>query len=576
MPVYEVSDGERTLELEGDSPPTEQELEQIFAQLKPQQPDLSVGEKIQGGLETALQVGSSIVAEPVAGLAGIVGSILPGEQGQGARAVEATREALTFEPRSEAGQRVSQNLGEALAPVGEALADAQQTVGDAGFEAAGGDGKFAAAVGAGGQLVPEVLLGALPFVGNALRRSKNAVIQAKRASIGEKIANKVPEKETAKFALDAKGDVTKFKPAKEAINQGFDEGVIAAINVADDVDIEQMAKVLDRAQKGSENARFAATNRPSDVVGDSLQKRIVHVKRMNTRAGRELDGIAANLAGDVDVQPAMNTFVDDLRKLDIDIDAEGNLVFEGSQLDGLKGPQKTLKTVVNRVVNTTNPSPQAIHKLKRFIDAQVTFGKSQRGLQGQAEAAIKKLRRNLDQSLDAEFPEYKRVNDTYSETIQALDDFQSVAGQKMDLFGPNADKAIGTLSRRLLSNAQSRINLLDSIEEITGVANKYGGKFTDDLVTQVMFVDELGRRFGAAAKTSLQGDAEKAAGSLIRSGVRETLIDQAAKGVGKAFGKTDKDAYLAMRRLLAELKRRQRQNTPNSRVEPRVGPPTSD
>ena len=45
------------------------------------------------------------IAEPIAGLAGIAQAINPfAEPGAGVRAIEATREALTFQPRTEAGK----------------------------------------------------------------------------------------------------------------------------------------------------------------------------------------------------------------------------------------------------------------------------------------------------------------------------------------------------------------------------------------------------------------------------------------------------------------------------------------
>jgi hypothetical protein len=50
--------------------------------------------------ESGLAVGSSMVAPVVGGYAGIAGSLLPGEPGQGARWSERVTKALTFEPRS--------------------------------------------------------------------------------------------------------------------------------------------------------------------------------------------------------------------------------------------------------------------------------------------------------------------------------------------------------------------------------------------------------------------------------------------------------------------------------------------
>jgi hypothetical protein len=118
-----------------------------------------------GVIEPLATIGSSILAEPVAGVAGIVGGILPGEEGQAANFVESTREALTFKPRTEKGQAGLQAVGEFVRPVGEVITSAEQSLGDAGFELAGPAG------GAVGATIPTALGEALGvFGGRALQR----------------------------------------------------------------------------------------------------------------------------------------------------------------------------------------------------------------------------------------------------------------------------------------------------------------------------------------------------------------------------------------------------------------------
>lgn len=56
--------------------------------------------------ELVAHAATSSVAAPLAGLAGIAGTILPGPQGQGANWVEGVQQALTYQPRTEAGQAV--------------------------------------------------------------------------------------------------------------------------------------------------------------------------------------------------------------------------------------------------------------------------------------------------------------------------------------------------------------------------------------------------------------------------------------------------------------------------------------
>ncbi|MCP3999403.1 MAG: hypothetical protein GY727_00615 [Gammaproteobacteria bacterium] len=98
----------------------------------------TTGDKAVGTLETIGTVGSSMIAEPIAGLAGIAQSINPfADEGAGAQAVQATREALTYEPRTEEGKEQLQSVGEALSPVGEVLEGVERGLGETVLEKTG-------------------------------------------------------------------------------------------------------------------------------------------------------------------------------------------------------------------------------------------------------------------------------------------------------------------------------------------------------------------------------------------------------------------------------------------------------
>jgi len=112
----------------------------LLAELQQAQPqaDPSFGQQALGALENVGSLISGAVAEPVAGLAGIAQSINPfADEGAGARAVEATREALTIKPSTEAGQAQQQAIGETLAPVGQALSSAEKFLGENTLELTG-------------------------------------------------------------------------------------------------------------------------------------------------------------------------------------------------------------------------------------------------------------------------------------------------------------------------------------------------------------------------------------------------------------------------------------------------------
>ena len=157
--------------------------------------------------------------------------------------------------------------------------------------------------------------------------------------------------------------------------------------------------------------------------------------------------------------------------------------------------------------------------------------------------------------MDSNFPNYNTANTKYADTVGALDALQDVAGKKMDLFGPNAEKATGTLLRRMMSNAQSRVNLVDAVDSLESMSKKYGGAFTDDISSQMLFVDELDNVFGSVARTSFAGEAAKGIrkGAEAITGQRTALgtaLDIGAAGVEKLRGINEEGAFKAINELL--------------------------
>lgn len=125
-----------------------------------QEDQWGVADYLMSVLEPAAMMASGALAEPVAGLAGIAGTMMPGEEGQGAEFVEKTREALTYEPKSYGGQAAMEGIGEALTTgtTGKVLKGAgelYEKAGDVGYEVAGPGG--GAAVKTVIAAIPELL-----------------------------------------------------------------------------------------------------------------------------------------------------------------------------------------------------------------------------------------------------------------------------------------------------------------------------------------------------------------------------------------------------------------------------------
>ena len=94
-------------------------------------------------VEPAATMASAMVAEPVSGFVGLAAT--PFGSDVATRAINKTQEAMTYQPRTEAGMQGLQSLSNFMAPVGQAFEGASSFLGDAAFDTTGSPALGAAA-----------------------------------------------------------------------------------------------------------------------------------------------------------------------------------------------------------------------------------------------------------------------------------------------------------------------------------------------------------------------------------------------------------------------------------------------
>jgi hypothetical protein len=245
MPIFEITDPQgRTLEIEGDTPPTEAELNQIFASIgaepapaiapapaapapfgamapvAPAQPIAPEAAQAMGAapqeiLEPAAAIASSIIAEPLAGLAGL--ATLPFDDAEQAEQnIQAVREALTFVPRTPEGMKALRRVAEVVQPVGETIEAIETGLGDLVFEATDSP-----ALAAGATALPAATMEALGFgIGRRAARVKAGVPQPPKKVPTPK---QVSEKQITKALVESAPDISNIKDASRAIYKEIDD-----------------------------------------------------------------------------------------------------------------------------------------------------------------------------------------------------------------------------------------------------------------------------------------------------------------------------------------------------------------
>ncbi len=359
--------------------------------------------------------------------------------------------------------------------------------------------------------------------------------------VADEMAEPAPERSLAKYIENGAGGLETDPLMKKAVKQGYDPGVVAAVKGASKADKTNMTDMVNIMKRGKENARYAMSNRPSDVPGQSLLNRINAIKELNKTSGESIKAASRQLIGqDVDITDIMGNFFESLDEIGVTINNNLKPKFKNSDVEFNAGAKAAITGMIKRLQRGkagVQPDAYELHRMKLLIDDMVTYGKSGEGIKGKTERILKKLRADIDNELDTNFPDYNEVNTVYADTITALDSLKDITGKKMNLNGPNANKALGTLLRRLNSNAQSRIPLVDSIENITSINKKYGNYFDDDIETLMIMADSLDDVFGPVAKSSLAGETAKGVKAAARKAGSGDAVGAISEGAGVAASK---------------------------------------
>ena len=477
MPTYIVTDPKtgRKLKLTGDSPPTEGELDNIFAQYisnsetlnesaeNPEVPDggqvsyakqrdSSTTDKIKGAGEAALTAATGATTGALGfGVGTLEGAAkyLMGDitQEEAMQIAQQRASDLTYEPKTDAGKEIVGDIGDTL-----------------------------------GVLPP--VLGTAPVVG--LNASSKIKLSKTRSPLAKRIAQE--SKGLTKKSFDKKLGSDRFTPrvfgmVKEARKQGFDDGMTAVIANAKPIDKRRMRQQLSIMEKGRADTKYQAANRPSDVAGNSMLKQIDFLMLNNKQAGQQLGRVARSLKGkDVDIDAPIDKFKSELEGIGVQFDQDGMVNFDNSRIRTIAPAKKVITDVLDeiRIRRLDDTDALTAHEFKGFLDENLSFGKKQEGLSGKAESITKSLRKGINESIGENYAAYKEANNRSSDTITVLDELQDVVGKKLNVKGPHADKAFGIALRTLLSNNKGRANMMTVVENINSTA-----KNTADLLMMI-------------------------------------------------------------------------------------------
>jgi len=373
--------------------------------------------------------------------------------------------------------------------------------------------------------------------------------------------------------------IEKDREAIEVIKQGLDESKVQMIKQASIPDKERMLEMVNLRSKGLTNYKEEQLDRASDIPGQALFNNITKLRTAKTKAGQEVKKEANTLKGvsidnDQEVLNIGNRFINDLSEdLNIEFDRNLNPIFEGTTLVEINPTSQNLIKKIFTIAKNPKDA-KGLHDLKQAVNEKLNYDKKQPGgVAGSTERIIKDFNRDINNYLRNKSDSYAKANDKFSIITDAIDSFKDIAPAKTDFDSITTSKQFGVLLKGLTSDRMTRARLLDAINKVQTV----GGIKDQNLVTLSLFAQNLDDLLGRpSAVTGFRGETQRG----IESALENTMLGQPTMmqtGVNLAKGARDRvrginqeNALQSIRNLLErDLRENRRRQSKSKEIVPR-------
>ena len=553
----------------GDFVPTDEAMAQQGGKFnQAQEKDFTAREQLVAGLETA----GTLVTGATTGAGGFLLGSLGGaigeltgllDEGQGYKLAEDAAAALTFTPKTEAGQQLIKEIAEPLSALPPVIMGAPQVITLPTAKALTASSK-AASKGIG-----------------AVKRVAQNASATKKVLADEIAAGNINTGNIAK-TLDADGTLITNPKTKAAM--GLIDNKEAAYSAAINFELmnpstkSQASKALNVIEENyrSGDPVKIMENRPAKVVGESLANRALKLNKVKQKASNSIKTLIEGDFGSTSIgtQKPLSSFINELSEAGIPVnDNKGKLSVDLSEsiinLNEVMTEPK-LNIILNKL-NKGNITAKESHRLKRQLNEAVSYDPQAVGttkVSKEIESAVKNLSSALNESMREASPIYKKANERYSNVIDALKSADKMLGNNIMIGDDLAASKLGSLAKRIGTNLASKEQVYDLIDSLdTAIAKSVPKKDRpqDDIRRQVAFLADLEKIFNVESAQSpfgfqsriAQGALEAATGSPtgVMAETGKFVLDRF-----RAMSKQDfNDKMKATRSLLRES-RKQEQN----------------
>jgi hypothetical protein len=513
-------------------------------------------------LRTVGSVGSSVLAEPLAGLGGLATlAVTGGDSAKAAGVVESAREALTYTPETAGSQEAMQAIGETLAPIAEGLETVSSASGDTIYEWTGSPALAAAAY-------------SLPTAALELAGIKGirGVQQLKDVDLrkGQKKALLDPElkfnESVAEVKLNKQGQLVEDKIGKKLVKNNVDPKDVATITKSNPTTKFRMQSMVKTFEEGKGNDILAMSNRTTAEIGESVTRRLQVLQKNRKDLGNRLDSIVKGDLGKTPVNVSnsiagLNKILKDEGVLPRIRGGELSLPdgwYKGTSFDTkvMAPVRKTIEDAYKLFdIKTTlgKTDLASAHKLKKNLDEFINVAKLQEaGAVPNVMRSITDMRRVINDEL-AQVDSYGAVNKELSEVISVMDPFNKYLKPGEKWSDAKVSAVTGQAMKNLSSDSAVAVELDYALLALEKTLKNRGIRFLDEPRALIAFrktlldnfnIDptitqtDVGKALGGLAISAAVGNKFGAAhdvGRLVAAGMKKKEAERLAEQRKKTF-----------------------------------------
>jgi hypothetical protein len=481
-------------------------------------PDLTPMDVGLGALEAGTQFLTGAVAEPIAGGAGVLGGMLPGEQGQGADWVKGTREALTYQPRTAAGQGAVAGAGEFMQPVAEGLQATERFLGDVAYGATDSPAAAAAATA-----IPTAAMEALGLAGVRgakanINAQRAAALEQARAAARAEINDPYRDLSPSNFA-------GRSKPAR------YDQDIKVSPE-----ELEQLARQQRFEELGIPTTRSRITQEMSDFETERQLARSTDIPEADLLRDRLSDESAA--------------FAEVTRKLadDLGIPKEAGELIKDVLYTGKAKSKEAYKNAYQELSKLTDGAgiPVSDRRIKELLNNNMEF---RNVIEGLSDSEVSKLGDSLVRfgitkdpvAIEKWTQKRTQVEDGIAKSAEItplnilnVRDFNKSLNAMVDPANPTMNKAVGMIKE---SASREVSDMVDAIMEVPANQRGKAGNLTLDVAQAAKRANDLfiKSKRDFEAKDLVRDLSRKKTGSfdtefIANSQVADKLMSRGASG----------------------------------------------